>query len=127
MERVQVKGMRPQIEEALVELGDKLGVKFEVGNAKFDSVHVEFKLKALEIKNGKVQTPEKENFKKYAHMYGLNHSIKLGDRFSVSGDVYQIKGFKPRSRKFPVLATKVSTGASYKFPIEVVNRAQIIG
>lgn len=59
-------------------------------------------------------------FKKYCGAFGCSVSDYL-KTFTVQGETYQLTGFAPRARKYPIIARKVSSGQSYKMPLAVLS------
>ena len=83
------------------------------------SVRIEFNL----IENGKVFDREAQNFRLYAPSYKLELNW-LGKTFTTnSGKLFKLTGINPGARKYPVNATMIATGQSYKFTPESIIRA----
>lgn len=114
--------LRTEIDAALAELAAKHGVQIECGNASFTSTNATFKLAINTIGDGgEVVTKEAKDFGRYA---GLVNNLKaewLGESFTVRGETFKIIGYKPRSKKYPVLAENAK--GVYKFSTETVVRA----
>lgn len=113
-----------EFEAALAELGEKYGVKFNLGNAKIDmSGTVTMKFTAAPIAaDGTVASTEASDFKLYARGWGLS-ADDLKKEIIYGGVRYEIVGAKPRSYKFPILAKNLTDGKNYKLPIEGVKKA----
>jgi len=110
-----LKTLRPQIEAALAPLAEKLKLDLKLGSATFDDANATFKLNVSTLnKDGSVNTPQAEDFKLYAEGYGLKAEM-LNTEINIDGDVYEIVGCKPRSRKYPILAKQKKNGKTYKF------------
>lgn len=113
-DKARLRQLRPQIEAALQDLAEKEQLSISLGSARFTSDNVTFKLELSTVNNdGTVNTKEGEDFKFYASRYGLKPEA-LGATFRHAGDVYTIKGCKPRSHKYPILGVN-SNGKTYKF------------
>jgi hypothetical protein len=120
MDRSKAKLVGDKIMDALKTIEDELGVTFTRGNGRFDSDSISFKITAMDRgENGEVQTPEAKDFVYYAVSFGLK-ADDLGRTFRQGGETFTITGMKPRSRKYPVLATSAS-GKTYKFGADSVK------
>ena len=121
--RTTVKMLRSEIQDALVSLGEKHGLEFNVGGASFSSNNVRFKVDANVIgDDGEAFSQEAEDFGSLASMYGFEPE-DLGKEFSYGGETYKITGLKPRRRKYPVSAEGIRNGKGYKFPADMVKAA----
>ena len=117
MDRAKAKVVRAALEKALKTIDPALGLNFEIGNGRYSYTEIEFKVIALEKSSGSSSRAEAD-WKKYAASFGLSE-VNLGDTFMLRGKVFEITGLKPRSHKYPVLATR-SDGKVFKFPAEDV-------
>tara|TARA_B100000424_G_scaffold130850_1_gene99227 strand:- start:418 stop:846 length:429 start_codon:yes stop_codon:yes gene_type:complete len=111
--------MRIAINEALARVSENYNVDFKIGRISYESLGFSAKIDASLVIDGKTHTKESRDFLSLAEMYGCE--FPLGFKFDYNGVDYIVDGFKPRSRKFPVLATNQDTKASYKFPIDSIN------
>jgi len=63
--------------------------------------------------------------KRMSLSYGFTQNI-IGMEFENSRNgkltIHRIVGFKTANRKYPIITTELSTGASYKFPIDQVRK-----
>jgi hypothetical protein len=116
-----LKQLRPEIEAALADLGEKYGIGFEVGSGSYNGSHATLKLEIGVLgDDGKVVSKEAENFKFLAPMYGLSES-DLGRQFLLGGKRHTIVGINPNATRFPILTE--CGGKKYKVPVESVKRA----
>jgi hypothetical protein len=115
-----VKVIRDKINSNLQSLAEELGVSIDVGNASFTENNIRFKLEVAKVSNGTAITPEVEQWKKYAKMFGLDPAA-FGKTFTYGGNQFRIAGLATRRGKFPVLADRVPDGKKFKFPIEVAK------
>ena len=125
LDRAFFQKSRPMIDKALAQLGEDLGVQFHAGNASFDisGASGHFKLEVLPLQaGGEVVTPEASAFESMAKLYGFDAG-DLGRTFRTGGVDYRITGLKPRARRYPVTADRVSDGRGFKFPADVVLNA----
>lgn len=86
----------------------EFGFKIDVSGIELD------KLKELNIIN-----------KRMSLSYGFTQNI-VGMEFENSRDgkstMHRIIGFKTANRRYPIITTELSTGLSYKFPIDQVRK-----
>jgi hypothetical protein len=120
-DRPQVKLVREVIQKELDKLAQNMKMTIRVGNASFTPTTINFKVEVAAIgEDGKVHSPEAENFKQFAAMYGLQPT-DLGKQFrSWKGDTYTITGLSPRRSKYPIHAER-SDGKRFKFPAAEVK------
>lgn len=115
-----------QITAALATLEEQLGVKIADGAIKFGSGNMKLTLEvSVAAPDGEVKlenTPDGEAFRFNASFYGLSPS-DLGRSFRYRGDLYTLKGAKPRASKYPLIAERMADGKSYKFTAEIVRGA----
>ena len=115
--------LREEINAALAQVEKKYGIKINAGNASYSSNEVTYKLKANVVAStGKAITKEATQWDMYARMHQLGH-LKVGDRISISGREFVIKGYNSRARKAPIQIEDL-TGRGYKTTLDTVQRAQ---
>jgi len=120
LDRNTVKMISNDIEKALGDVANKYNVVINRGNASFTSDNMTLKLNVSTIGNdGNVMTKEATDFNTYASMNGVTKS--LGDIITHGGHNYKLVGWKPRSKKYPVLVEKITTGKKFKFSISLVK------
>ena len=113
--------LRNVVEETLQEVAKEHGVCIKVGSGSFSGNNFTFKVEASVIgANGIALSKEAESFKMLAKAYNLEAS-DLHREFTFRGDAYKIKGLSSRSEKFPILATKLSDGKTFKFPSDLIS------
>jgi hypothetical protein len=120
-DRSECRRVREAIDKALEEVGRKHGISLKLGNARFTSSNVNFKLEASLLgENGEVRSKEAEDFKMYASRYGLK-ADDFGKPFTTfGGKVFTICGLNTRANKNPIHA-KNARGKTYIFPAEEVK------
>jgi len=125
IDRTTLRLMRQEIEEAVQQVAQKFNVNIEAGNASFSSDNATLKLAISTIDaSGNVLTKEAQAFETYAPMYGITK--KLGETFETHQGIYTLVGFKPKSKKYPILATNAK-GKTYKFPTSILaNDFQLV-
>lgn len=117
-DRTAVRMVMNECEAALQAVADKHGLRLVRKNVSFreNECPVAFKLLTTVTDSvGEVVTPEAQDFKRCAVMFGLKPE-DLGREFmALSGKRFKICGAKPRNRKYPILAKCVITDKVYKF------------
>jgi hypothetical protein len=123
MDRQKCRDLRVAIAEALKSIEDSFKVKVCVGNASFSSASCNFKIEFAELNaNGEAETKEIQSFKSLSALYGFQ-ADDLGKEFMFNGKRFKIAGLAPRKSKYPILATNIQEGRTYKFPVEGVLSA----
>lgn len=118
IDRTNLKLLREQINQALVQVGNRHGIKLTAGNASFSDFNAAFKLEVQTIQDGNVISKDAQTFLDYAQLLGLSKDM-LNQEFETMGRVYKLTGYKPRSTKYPFIAER--DGKSYKLPSYAVK------
>ena len=116
----QFKDFRNEVNNALKAIAEKYDVNLTAGSISYNENKFTCKLegKAKEV-NG--MSFEQAEFEKWCIYYGMKpeHYKK---QFSYGGERYELVGFKPKAKKYSVLA-KRTDGKIYKMPVEIVKFA----
>ncbi len=116
----EMKAMRPEIEAALKDLGDRLGISFKVGGGSYGQQTAQFKLELGRIgDDGQAVTKFREAWDQLAPIYGLEPEW-FGRTFRSGGTEYRIAGLAPRRRK-PVLVDRTRDGRQFLFGEDTVR------
>ena len=115
MTRSEVQNMRTEIETVLDKLGEKHGITLKMGNISFHNAGFNTKLTCVAGTGAEAEQAEFDRNASFSDAKGC-----YGQRFLSRGDVYKITGYKPRSRKFPIVAVSPA-GTSYKFTASVLK------
>ena len=122
LDKPTVKYIGKRLKTAVKPLAKELGVMIDLGNCTFQTSNCRFQLKVAVLDpNGKPITEEIDSFRSNAKLFGLEPE-DLGKEFVFRGQSYTICGFKPKSRKYPVIAQS-DNGKNYKFACQSVLRA----
>lgn len=100
--------VRDRINAALKPLADQLGLKINLGSITYGEFNLRGKLEVT------VNTPE-------AQESLIPSWVPINKSVSFNGSIFTITGYRERSFKYPIIATKKSDGRSYKLPRHVVN------
>jgi len=119
LNRPTVKYIRKRMEAAVKPLAEELGVVIDLANCTFKTNNCRFQLKVAVLNSdGEAITEEVDSFRSNAKLFGFEPS-DLGREFIFQGQPYTICGFKPKSRKYPVIA-RSGNGKDYKFACRTV-------
>jgi len=117
--RESAKVLRAEIESALSPVLTAAGMEISKTSVVFTPSDSTIKV-SLTFHIVGMESPESRAFRELANLYGLAPEY-LGCEFWSRGKVYKIEGLLPNSRKFPVLASDVSTGKLFKFAVSAVK------
>ena len=121
-DKVNIKMICSEIDEAVQSVAEKYGIKLERGNASYRTNNFVLKINGSVLTDtGQAMTREASDFQKMAPLFGLS-ADDLGKEFVANGKRFVITGLKPRSPKYPILAAEVGTGTTYKFQVDTVVR-----
>jgi len=122
IERNDLDTIKTAVLEALIPVGEELGLSFEFGRGTFTENNFVVKLEAATLnKNGEANNRAADDFRNNAFSYGLEPN-DFGRTFttpSFSGS-FTIIGAKPKNRKYPIMAEDAS-GSHYKFSASQVK------
>ena len=108
------KTLRTQIENALKQLELESGVRFTVGNMRYDNEEVKITFTARLGSMPKMTKVEeaKNNFGSICYAYGMKPE-HLGSRFDFQNKTFEITGINSRATKNPIVITDVVTRKDY--------------
>jgi hypothetical protein len=122
LDKSTVTYIRNRLKAALKPLAKELGVVIDLGNCTFRASNCRFQLKiAVLDSTGEAITEESDSFRRNAKLFGFE-AADLGKEFTFQGQLYTICGFRPKSRKYPVIARSCN-GKDYKFACRTVLEA----
>jgi hypothetical protein len=121
IDRQTVRSVREDLDHALREIGERHGLNLRTGSATFTAVKFTMKIEASVVDTDGVDLAAQREFKVNAFRYGLPDDA-FGKEFTGwDGIRYRVVGLKPRRRKFPISAVRVSDGRAFKFPVSTVS------
>ena len=109
------KVITPKLTAALDAVSKELGVKVELVCKSYDKMHAQFKL-IVNVDDG--MTLAERDFIHYAPMYGITE--KVGDIVLSRDKPFRIIGFKPSSRRYQIVAVRVSDGQTFLLSMNVL-------
>lgn len=122
LDKPTVTYIRKRLKTVLKPLTEELGVVIDLGHCTFQTSNCRFQLKVAVLdSNGKAITEEADSFRRSAKLFGFEPA-DLGKEFIFQGQPYTICGFKPKSRKYPVIA-RSGNGKDYKFACRTILEA----
>jgi hypothetical protein len=122
LDKPTVTYIRKRLKAAFKPLAEELGVAIDLGNCTFRASNCRFQLKiAVLDSNGGAITEDSDSFRQNAKLFGFEPA-DLGKEFTFQGQLYTICGFRPKSRKYPVIARSCN-GKDYKFACRSVLEA----
>jgi hypothetical protein len=99
--------LRPQIDEALKELGERLGLSFSTGNGAYAGNAGHFKIE-IKVDDPAVQeAAARKVFEQYAHMFGLEPT-DFGIEFGTASKRYRLIGLNLNRPKWPFRVLSIS-------------------
>jgi len=120
LDRVVVKMLGEEMEQALQGIATKYGIKIARGGGSFEALEASLKFcVTVEGKNG--ETKENSDFKKYAELMGLEVD-DLGKSIEIKCKTFTIIGLAPRRTKRPVIVAD-SNGKNFVMTVGMVKNA----
>ena len=112
--KAEVRQLRESIQNLLNEYGEKEGITISLGNIRYDDSQLSTKLTVINAESK--GDADKVLFEKSIAYTDLKpeHYGKTFTNFD--GETYTVSGYKPRSRKYPLVATSPN-GHQYKFRV----------
>lgn len=119
MDKNKILRFRGDFAKAVAGLEKEYGIKIRLGNITYTNIEFHGKLTCSEINpDGKIKV-DTSAFEYEKNLIGLNGNI--GDKFFVQGHTFMIDHIDLKKRSYPVIATRIPDGRSFKFRTEVVN------
>ena len=131
MDRSTANTIREKLDVYLQPLAKELGVQIKAGSGTYDDHNYTVKVSFTEEnEDGEALTKDAQDFLYYAER-GL-HNLKkewLFQEFVSQGERWKLVGMSPRSKKYPMLCEKLSSGKVFKLPLESVlfGFGQVVG
>jgi len=113
--RANLPQVQSEIDNALKQVGEKLGITFSMGGIRFTSGKFTTKLTAnASSDQGEIDQSE---WNANAWKFGFQND-DFGKSFVMRLETYKIVGIKPRSKKYPILGMD-KNGKTFKFPASI--------
>lgn len=114
-----LKQFREDFKEAVKPLEEKYGMELKLKNINYSDVQFTTKLEASFTKDG--LTLEQTKFNALCHRYGLIET-DYGRLFTYQGTEYELCGFAPNRRKYPVVARSRLNQKEYCFVLDEIKQ-----
>lgn len=114
MTRKELRALIEDLKEVLRELGKDHEVDLQVGRSRYGVGGGKISIIVSHLgEGGTVETPEKRALERARK---LDPRIPAyGTTFSFNGREFRVIGYKPRSRKYPILTEDTASGRFFKF------------
>lgn len=123
-DRKKIREINAEIEKSFSVIEKNYGIKLELGNTRFSSTEFTTKVVAKVSSTGDAKMVEKEDFERKAPLIGLTAS-DYGRVISYAGKKFRITGIAPNRRKYPIIATNITNGKTYKLPYHSITGYRI--
>jgi hypothetical protein len=120
--RTELNSFRTDFASAVAKLEKQYKVEIGIGNISYTDQSFTSKLKVTKTvtSTGKKTSMAQVEFNNLCVRFGFTPK-DFKKKFSYNGSEFELTGFKPRSPKFPIIATKISDGGSYKLPRRAIQ------
>ena len=123
--KATLRKMRQAMLDALAAVEAEHGVKFEIGSIRYEADGSNFRTRVTcsrKGENGDAETPMARAYRKHAASFDLDPEWLGVDLINDAGDLVQIVGLKPRSKKYPLIYVNKRNGRRYKTSANLVAR-----
>jgi len=115
--------IKTRILEALLPVGEELGLSFDFGRGTYNPNNFVTQLEVMiDNDDGVAMSREATDFQQHSWKYGLR-SDQLGAVFPSDNSDYRIVGCKIKNRKYPIIVEDINSGNRYKFAASAVKAA----
>lgn len=124
LDKTSVKLITSAIKKAVGDVEKQFGITIQPHGGTFTEGEATTKFRIT------LNNPAKDVMTVNERTYVMNCEIerlpKLHSIVRVSGTDYKIMGWKPRARKWCIVANQISNGKSYLFPVSAIKNGQLI-
>lgn len=127
IDKSAAKKIREILNNELPDLLAPYGLKFELGNGRYDDDSVKFTGFRLSVE-GALSPTAKALQEEMEDRVNLNANGVIAVELDADkivdyrGKKYTLIGYKPRSRKYPFILKNLSNDTDYKFPVDLVEQ-----
>ena len=114
-----LKQIREDFKEVVKPLEEKYGMELKLGSISYSDLQFTAKVEGSFTKDG--LTPEQTKFNTLCHRYGFIET-DYGRIFTHKGAEYELCGFAPNRRKYPVVARSRVNQKEYCFVLDEVKQ-----
>ncbi len=118
--------IRHELQNALRQVEEELGIKLTMGRIKFTDDNASFKMEAAVLNSeGAPMTREATNWQYHAPRFGLP-SDWVGKTISTIRGTYRITGWNTRASNYKVQAIRISDGVAIKMSPQSLCNATVV-
>lgn len=130
-DKQNLKTLRADIDAAFASIRQKHGISISIGNISYSPEKATSRVTMVAIGDPSLasdpravaQAKLQSDFKLYAPSFGLKPE-QYGAIIKHGRDTYKLVGFSPRSPRFPILATNIANGKTFKLPESAIVSLQ---
>jgi hypothetical protein len=116
--REKVLRIQEKLKAAIKQIEDEENVQFDFGAINFTAQRYQTSLTVKTLdKSEKVESV----MERTCRSVGFTQNV-IGMTFSFKNSKYEVTDIKTKNRKYPVIATDLSTNTSYKFGVETIKK-----
>jgi hypothetical protein len=122
-DRATCRIVQDRVDEALTAVAAEFGLTYKRGSGRFSPDSFSAKSE-FTVAGGQTQkdTGRANDYEFYAQLNGIEH--KLGDKVSVLGKSFIIKGWRAKAPKRPVVVTSCEDGKDYVLSVQHLKFAK---
>jgi len=113
--------IRKIIDNKLSSIESEYNISLKLGNIKYSETHFTSNIECSLVRDGQVIEKIVSDFKKYANYSFSPFKFSLGFEFDTKLGRHKVIGYKPKNRKYPIIAEHLETGRRYKFATHSIN------
>jgi hypothetical protein len=130
-DKQNLKTLRADIDAAFAAIRQKHGVSISIGNISYSPEKATSRVTIVAVGDPNLASDPRaaaavkmqSDFKLYASSFGLK-AEQYGAIIKHGRDSYKLVGFAPRSPRFPILATNLTNGKTFKLPESAIASLQ---
>lgn len=121
MNKEYFNNFRNDVKEALKAVAEKYGVEINPTNIKYDDIDFTLTLEVVRLVNGTSDADE-SLWSYYYKAYGFERE-DYGKTVIVDNEEFKISGIDSKSKKYPIILTRVKDNKKYGYSIASVKEA----
>lgn len=121
MNKEYFNNFRNDVREALKAVAEKYGVEINPTNIKYDDIDFTLTLEVVRLVNGTSDANE-SLWSYYYKVYGFERE-DYGKTVVINNEEFKISGIDSKSKKYPIILTRVRDNKKYGYSITSVKEA----
>lgn len=121
MNKEYFNNFRNDVREALKAVAEKYGVEINPTNIKYDDIDFTLTLEVVRLVNGTSDANE-SLWSYYYKVYGFERE-DYGKTVVINNEEFKISGIDGKSKKYPIILTRVKDNKKYGYSIASVKEA----